>query len=47
VRELHDKEQKNFGGPPNGKSNLKAPMYDFKGSNDFIWKKNKKMKYFF
>lgn len=48
VRELHEKEQKNIGFPSSNKPNFKVPYYDFKERpNDFIWKKNKKMRYFF
>lgn len=37
-----------MGFPISSKTNFKAPFYDFKDRpNDFIWKKNKKMKYFF
>lgn len=37
-----------FNSLQNNKINLKLPFYDFReSSNDFIWKKNKKMKYFF
>ena len=49
IREVHEKEQKNlFSSLQNNKINFKLPFYDFKERpNDFIWKKNKKMKYFF
>lgn len=49
VREVHEKEQKNpFGLPSFAKFNQKGPLFDMRERPaDFVWKKPKKLRYFF
>ena len=49
VREVHEKQQRNLLGLPSfGKFNAKGQFGDMRQRpSDFVWKKPKKLKYFF